>query len=116
MKNLSGIRNDVRAYLHSARTRKQTIEPMILKSIALFYLIKSEVEPIIQNEREAFERLSGKRQTEFNQGFVFDLGKYQDFKTLRLGKVEKEIDSESNDAMFVCGMDKAESDSRNVAM
>lgn len=101
----------------TAEQRNETKEilPVILAATALFHLINKEIEPEITKEREAYERLFGKRQTEFNQGFSFDLDKYQNFSTVRIGKIEKEFDSDSIDASFMAGMSKAESDSRSKA-
>lgn len=75
--------------------------------------IRAETQPIIQREIEAFDRLNGRDHEK--QGFVFDLSKYANIKTLRPCKQLNDLASENEavGACFLSGMEKAENDSRS---
>lgn len=120
-----GIKQDIHSIRHSFRIRtkgmtaedkneSKEIEEKMMRAAQLFRLIDSEVQPVLEKEREAHDRLTKKHSLD-PQGYSADLDKYQNFATLRPGKIEKEFDSDSNGAMFARGMNKAESDSRNAA-
>lgn len=109
-----GVRAEVKAYLHSARIRKTEVNEDVLRIIQLANSIRAEIEPQLEKEREAFDRLFGKRHEK--QDFVFDLEKYRTGGyRMATGKVEKDFDSDSIEASYMGGMTRAESEQRQAA-
>lgn len=102
-----GIRAIVAGISHSIRTslkgkspeeknEKNQIRNELEKSAQLGAAIRAEIAPTIEKEREAYERLYGKRNE--SQGFTFDLKKYAEYalaKAHSMGHNETDLATEN---------------------
>lgn len=100
--------------------RQITCKPEIIAEVArdvknlfeLFQQVQEETAPVIQAEVEAWERLNGKDHE--NQGFVFDLDKYN--RTYATGTIEPSLAGVNEPFnQFTAGMNRAENEQRSLA-